>query len=551
MKKSIKISIAQINSSLGDFEYNYEKIINNINAASLAGAELIVFPEAALFGYHPFDLLECPGLVELQLKYLKKIEKNIPFGLTAVVGLFTKNKSKLGRPYFNSVAIVTRKKKTRLFHKEILPVGDVFDEGRFIEKGNLKNNFIKVSGHKIFISICEDIWGWPDQLGRSIHSANPLTQVAKNGVDLVLNISASPFYADKMKLRQRVVQKTANYFKAPMIYTNLVGAQDEIIYDGNSFLTDAKGEVSFQLNSFKEQLAHFELTNKKLICLSKNWDRENQTKKNNKQIELLNCLVLGIQDFCRKNGFTKIHLGISGGIDSALVACLAGRALGVENVIGIALPSEFNDPISLILAKKLCENLKIKFIEFPIQKIYQASKNEIDKNFNIDQFSLVHENLQARLRGLVLMAYANHSSSLLLSTSNKSEYAVGYSTLYGDMCGGLAPIGDLTKKQVVDLCLEINRQGIVIPEKIITRPPSAELRPNQKDQDSLPEYNKLDASVVNLVEKMLKPRNETERWTFSKLSKTEFKRWQAPPILKVSAHAFGRGRRFPISYSLK
>lgn len=544
----MKISVAQINSKLGDFEYNYQKIIKNIKVASDAGSDLVVFPEAALFGYHPFDLLECPGLVESQLGYLKKIEKNIPYGLTAVIGLFTKNESKLGRPYFNSVAIVVKNRKTLFFHKEILPVGDVFDEGRFIEKGSLTKNFFKVSDHKIYVSICEDIWAWPDKAGRSVHSNNPLARVKRSGIDLVLNISASPYHSEKMKLRRRVVEKTASYFKAPMIYVNMVGAQDEIIYDGNSFLTDSRGAVSNKLGCFIEQLSHFELINKRFISLS---ERRNNIAKENKQAELIKSLVLGIKDFCVKSGFKKVHLGISGGIDSALVAILAGRALGFENVTGIALPSEYNDPISLSLAKELCDRSNINFLEFSIQEAYQICKHEVDRNFEINQFGLVHENLQARLRGLVLMAFANHSQSLLLSTSNKSEYAVGYSTLYGDMCGGLAPIGDLTKKQVVELCLEINRNGIVIPEKIITRPPSAELRPNQKDQDSLPEYNKLDSAVVNLVEKMLKPRNEIEKWTFSKMTKTEFKRWQAPPILKVSAHAFGRGRRFPITFSLK
>lgn len=545
MKKSIKISIAQMNSKLGAFQYNYEKIMSNLVEASKAKSNLIVFPECALFGYHPFDLLEYPGLVEKQLSYLKKIEKNIPAGITAVIGLFVKNQSKLGRPYFNSVAIVRKNKKTQFFNKEILPVGDVFDEGRFIEKGNLKNNFFKLANHKVFVTICEDIWAWPDDKGCSVHSTNPLTKVANKGVDLVLNISASPFYDKKIKLRQSVVAKTARYFKAPMLYVNMVGAQDEIIYDGKSFIAGKNGKAISQLDGFQEQLVHFELKDGSLAKLEKN-----NKSNNHKNSDLLDSLVLGIRDFCEKNGFNKIHLGLSGGIDSALVASLAAMAIGPKNVTCLALPSEFNDPISLLLAKTFCENLKLKLIEFPIQDIYKSCKQNVDQIFNISQFGLVHENLQARIRGLILMAYSNNSNSLLLSTSNKSEYAVGYSTLYGDMCGGLAPIGDLTKKQVVDLCLEINKTKDIIPEKIISRPPSAELRPNQKDQDSLPEYSKLDAAVINIVEKMSKPKNEIESWTLQKLSRTEFKRWQAPPILKVSAHAFGRGRRLPISYSL-
>lgn len=546
MKKNIKISIAQINSKLGDFQYNYEKIIRLIIESSKVGSQLIVFPESALFGYHPFDLLECPGLVEKQLLYLKKIEKHIPTGITAVIGLFTLNKSKLGKPFFNSAAIICKNKKTQFYNKEILPVGDVFDEGRFIEKGALNNNFFKLNNHKVFISICEDIWAWPDDKGRSVHSSNPLTKIWNKNIDLVLNISASPFYDKKIKLRQSVVGKTARHFKAPMVYVNMVGAQDEIIYDGKSFIAGKDGKTLYQLDGFKEQLVHFELRDGVFSNLEKN-----KKQSSGKNSDLLESLVLGIRDFCVKNRFNKIHLGLSGGIDSALVACLAARAIGPENVTCIALPSQFNDPMSLSLAKGLCENLKMNLIEFSIQDIYQSSKKNVDEIFNIKQFGLVHENLQARIRGLILMAFANNSSSLLLSTSNKSEYAVGYSTLYGDMCGGLAPIGDLTKKQVVDLCLEINKEKEIIPKKIISRPPSAELRPNQKDQDSLPEYDKLDSAVVNIIEKMSKPKGEIEKWTFAKISKTEFKRWQAPPILKVSAHAFGRGRRFPITYTLE
>lgn len=538
----MRIALAQINPILGDFRYNQEKILNFITRAKEKKAELVVFPEASLFGYHPFDLLERELIVEQQTKMLKELTKKIPDKIHVLVGGFEKNKSKKGRPYYNSAFLCKKNKIIKIFRKELLPTGDVFDEARFIEKGNLKDNYFKINGKNFFLTICEDIWAWEDKSGKSIYSENPLKKIKKQKTDLLINMSASPFFEGKLKQREYVVKKTAQHFKAPMMYVNLVGGQDEIIYDGQSFLTDKTGKTRFICADFDEDLNLFDLNT------LESW---NCNKASNSIEQLRKALVLGIRDFTAKIGMNKVHLGLSGGIDSALVACLAVDALGPNHVKLFALPTEFNKPESFELANKLCKNLKTELQTISIQEFFTTIKKSVDQNFNIEKFELMHENIQSRLRGLVLMAYSNHAGSLLLTTGNKSEYSTGYATLYGDMCGGLAVIGDLTKKQVVELCRLYNRDYELIPELIITRPPSAELRPNQKDQDSLPEYELLDKAVINIVEKRKQATNKVENWLVNTLMKTEFKRWQAAPILKVSEHSFGRGRRYPLAHKAR
>lgn len=545
----MRIALAQINPILADFDYNREIILHNIKRAKEKKADLVVFPEAALFGYHPFDLLEREKIVQDQLKALSKLIKEIPKGMFVIIGGFSKNKNKKGRPYHNAAFLCTRNKILKTFKKELLPTGDVFDEARFIEKGNLQDNHVKIKNKNFFITICEDIWAWEDRSGRSIYAENPLKKIkgqSKNKtIDLIINISASPFFEGKLKQREQMVSQTAKHFKAPLLYVNMVGAQDEIIYDGQSFLTDKKGKVRFRCQDFTEDLNIFDL------ATLEDWNSATPKKNSDKNEQLRKALELGLRDFSKKTGLNHVHLGLSGGIDSAVVACLAVGALGPQNVKLFALPTEFNSAESFSLAERLAKNLKVELRTFPIQKIFENIKNEIDREYAIENFSLVHENLQSRIRGLLLMAYANQHLSLLLTTGNKDEYATGYATLYGDMCGGLAVIGDLTKKQVYDLARHFNREYELIPEQIITRAPSAELRPNQKDQDSLPEYDSLDKAVINIVQKRKAATNKTEKWLLNVLMKTEFKRWQSAPILKVSEHSFGRGRRFPLAHRAK
>jgi len=536
----MRIALAQINPVLGDFESNKSKIVSYVNRALEKKAELVIFPEASLFGYHPFDLLEREAIVDQQLKALQGLVKSIPAGIHVLVGGFEKNKALKGRPYFNSAFLLTRGKILKTFQKELLPTGDVFDEARFIEKGKLKNNYFSINGKKFLLTICEDIWAWEDKKGRSVYLENPLKKMGKEKMDLVINISSSPFFEGKLRQREYVVGKTAQHFKAPMVYVNMVGAQDEIIYDGQSFLVDPKGKVQFRCSDFSEDLNVFDLGT------LEDWNAH--TAKISETEQLRKALVLGIKDFTHKTGLKKVHLGLSGGIDSAVVACLAVDALGPNNVKLFALPTKFNATESATLADQLAKNLKLDLTTISIQDAFENIKATLDKAYNVHEFILMHENLQSRLRGLFLMAYSNKEGSLLLTTGNKDEYATGYATLYGDMCGGLAVIGDLTKKQVYDLARHYNAGYELIPSQIITRAPSAELRPNQKDQDSLPEYDKLDKAVINIVEKRLAAKNDVEKWLVNAVMKTEFKRWQAAPVLKVSEHSFGRGRRYPVAH---
>jgi NAD+ synthase (glutamine-hydrolysing) len=539
----MRIALAQINSNLADFEFNKNKIIENIHRLAEKKSELIIFPEASLFGYHPFDLLERSNLVDQQTRALKEILKTIPVGVHVLIGGFEKNKNKKGRPYFNTAFLCQKNKIVKTFHKELLPTGDVFDEARFIEKGSLKNNYFKIKNKKFFLTICEDIWAWEQKNKKSDYTENPLKKIKREKIDLIINMSASPFDLSKLKKREFVVSETAKYFKAPMVYTNLVGAQDELIYDGQSFLVDAKGKKQFQMLSFEEDSNVFDLNT------LESWNTKSKPESAIEQLH--KALVLGLRDYAKKTNQHKVHLGLSGGIDSAVVAALAADAFGPQNVSLFALPTQFNLSESFTTAKQMAANIGCRIKEISIQSTFEHIKNIFDAEFSVVEFGLVHENMQSRIRGLYLMAYSNLTASLLLTTGNKSEYATGYSTLYGDMCGGLAPIGDLTKKQVYDLAKFYNQNTEIIPQFIIERPPSAELRPNQKDQDSLPVYDDLDKSVENIVQKKLTVKSETEKWLYSKLMKTEFKRWQAPPILKISEHSFGRGRRYPIAHAAK
>lgn len=541
----MRIAAAQINSELGHFEANKIKIIETIQEQAAKRAELIIFPEASLFGYQPYDLLERSDLVKEQLKHLKEITKEIPKDVYVIIGGFDINENRRGRPFFNTAFLCTKNKIVKKFYKELLPTGDVFDEARFIEKGSVQNNFFKIKSKNFFVTICEDIWAWDyskkDRNQKiSEYPVNPLKSVKKSKVDLVINISASPFFKNKEKKRQHMAAETAKHFKAPIMYVNMVGAQDEVIYDGSSFLMDKKGKVVHQLQSFNEDSNVFELGT------LETWTR---SAKSLSQIEQIRqALVLGIRDFVKKTGFKKVHLGLSGGIDSAVVAVLAADAVGASNVKLLALPTRFNEQKSYDVALKLAQNIGSELQVVSIDKNFESLKGSIDESFNLKEFSLVHENLQSRIRGLILMSYSNITGSLLLTTGNKSEYATGYATLYGDMCGGLAVLGDLTKHEVYALAKHYNAETEIIPDFIITRPPSAELRPNQKDQDSLPPYDDLDAAVERLVEEMKPAQSKTEKWLLPRLMKSEFKRWQAPPILKVSEHAFGKGRRYPIAH---
>ena len=535
----MKIALAQINPTLGAFKENAQKIVDFCERAHMMKADLVVFPEASLFGYHPMDLLELPWIVQEQEKYIQWIHKKIPKDLGVFIGAITMNPKKTGKLFWNSTLFLVSGQKAKIFGKQLLPNYDVFDEDRHIEPSETKNNIFTYKGKKLLVTICEDIWAWsfPGAPRFTLHRNNPLGEMKVRGVDLVVNMSASPYTKTKYKNRQKMVKATAQHFKAPMVYVNMVGAQDELIFDGGSFAVNSKGKVTAQLSRFSEEIAIFDLASEK----------GHVEKIEDSYKDLHHALVSGIRDFVHKCGFQKVIIGLSGGIDSAVVACLAAEAVGSENVTTVMLPGPFTSRLSIVLAEQLAKKLKTRHINIPITDTYQTMLTALEKKSGVKEFGLMNENLQARLRGIALMALSNQESALLLGCSNKSELAVGYSTLYGDLCGALLPIGDLLKTQVYKLAEAINKESNLIPEEAITRPPTAELRLNQKDQDTLPPYEVLDKTVVDLIEHFKKPTNENQRQVFRQTMKSEFKRWQAAPILKVSDHAFGRGRRFPVA----
>ncbi len=538
----MRVALAQINSLLGDFENNKAKILDNVRRAVERRCDLVVFPEAALFGYHPVDLLERPSLVETQEKVLREIHKAIPKGVGVLVGAFVRNTSKKGKGFWNAAVFLERGKKPQIFAKQLLPTYDVFDESRHIEPGRLADNILNWRGKRILITICEDIWGWPrkDNPFFSTYGRNPLEDVKPRKMDLVLNLSASPFTATKLKNRMTVIKATATHFKCPMVYVNMVGGQDELIFDGASVAVDKAGKVIAQNVRFDEDL--------NVVDLGPEMRGAHRELAKDPQEILRSVIVLGLRDFLRKTGFSRVHLGLSGGIDSALVACLAADAVGPSNVTAIMLPGPFTSPNSTEWSLALAKNLGIEIKEVSIVPAYKQALADFEKEFGKQGFGLVNENLQARLRGIMLMAYSNRDKSMLLGCSNKSELAVGYSTLYGDMIGGLMPIGDLLKTEVFALSRYYNSQGEIIPAEIIDRPPSAELRENQTDQDSLPPYEELDKVISNLVLGFKPVKTDLEKRVLDLMMKSEFKRWQSPPVLKISDHAFGRGRRFPVAH---
>ncbi len=528
---AMRIALAQMNSVLGDIEGNVERHQQFIDQAAAKKCDLVVFPEMSLIGYSPNDWLERPEIFARQEKALSQLHKAKPRGLEWIVGGIARNKKTTGKPLFNAAYVSTQIKKS--IHKVLLPQYDVFDEGRFFESGEIQEHVVKIQGKKVLILICEDMWAWE----KSFYD-NPLKKLKSQKIDVVISINGSPFSVDKDKQRLKVATKTAKHFSCPVVYVNMVGGQDELIFDGGSFVIDKKGKVLSNSATATEDLNIIDL--KSLI----GGKRKNATS----SVEKLHAnLVMGLRDFAKKNGFQSLHLGSSGGIDSAVVAALACDAIGPRGVMTIGMPGPFSHAQSLELAKDLAKRLGCGFLNYDINESYESLTQGFAKNIGPQEFGVMHENTQARLRGIILMMYANTHSSLLLSTSNKSEIATGYSTLYGDMCGGLAPLGDLLKRQVYELAEYYNREHELIPQRIIDRAPSAELRPNQKDQDSLPSYDVLDKAVEKIVTNSGPATSETEKWLLKKIAQNEFKRWQAPPILRVTEHAFGRGRRFPIT----
>jgi NAD+ synthase (glutamine-hydrolysing) len=524
----MKIVTAQINTHLGHLDLNSKKIIEStLKAKNDLQADLVVFPELSLLGYPPYDLLERKDLIQQHFKKLKETVRALPKDIAVIFGGIHQEKGFL----YNAAFFVLNGKIIKIVKKSLLPSYKVFYDERHFISGDMKNNFVSYKGKKIFLTICEDIWG---EENSDLYPSNPLIKINKK-IDHFINISSSPYTKDKMKIRKKLALKISKKHNCTFTYVNQVGAQDELVFDGQSFQIDKAGKNFRQLEIFQEETALPKLKKSKLI--------------KNKYEEIFEALVLGVREYFTKSGFQKAHLGLSGGVDSALVYVIAVKALGIENVTPIALPGPHSTPLSLDLAEKLAQShgTKLKSVDFV--SCYKSFLKNYEKTFEKTEFGLMHENIQARFRALFLMAFSNQNNSLLLATSNKSELCVGYSTLYGDQCGALMPIGDVLKTEVFELCKWYNKEyQNKIPSKIITRPPSAELKPNQKDSDSLPDYQTLDLAIENVITRQKVAKTDLEKWVLRKSFSSEYKRWQSAPILRISSHSFGRGRMMPLAH---
>ena len=547
----MKIAIAQLNPTIGDITNNAQQIIEATQTAAKQNARLLLTPELSLCGYPPRDLLLYPGFVEKMAQELKEIATKIPNNIAVLVGTVETNPhadSKGQKPLYNSMALIDGGEIKQIFHKRLLPTYDVFDEDRYFEPGYEANQFT-LDKLKIGVSICEDLWNDEQFWGKRSYEVNPIEELAELNVDLIVNLSASPYSVGKQKLREEMLNHAATSYSKPMIYVNQVGGNDDLIFDGNSVVFNSAGELVCHAKGFDVDLLSIDASN-----LSPSPSPARRGEQNSNE-ETYNALVLGVKDYARKCGFSKAILGLSGGIDSALVAAIAAEALGAENVLGVLMPSPYSSSHSISDAEDLVENLGINSQQLAIKGAMEAYDTILDPMFAGTEFGVAEENIQSRIRGNLLMAIANKFGYLLLSTGNKSEMAVGYCTLYGDMNGGLAVIADVPKTRVFEICRWLNKEKEVIPVNIITKPPSAELKPDQKDSDSLPDYEILDdilRRVVCLHQSQAEITEaghnaETVKRVIKLLTRAEFKRRQAPPGIKITDRAFGTGWRMPIA----
>jgi NAD+ synthase (glutamine-hydrolysing) len=568
--RKLRIALAQINTVVGNFAFNTEKIVDNIARSRELGAELVTFPELAICGYPPEDLLFKTGFINENRKSLEQIISACK-GITAIVG-FVDSEGDI----YNAAAIIRDGNLVGKYHKIYLPNYGVFDENRYFHAGN-ECPVYSMNGIGIGVSICEDIW----------YQAGPPTIQALSGAELIINISASPYHADKGNFREKMLESRATDNVAVVAMNNLIGGQDELVFDGNSIIFNEKGNLLGKARPFEEDLLVADIDIESVFRNRLHDPRWRKVPSNttwpvvkipipdiepvmeqpplpDRKIEPLNpleeiyrALVLGTRDYVNKNGFQKVLIGLSGGIDSSIVAAIAVDALGPENVVGVAMPSRYSSPGSIADARLLSENLGIKLMEIPFDKIYQQYLDTLAEPFSEKEPDVTEENIQARIRGNILMALSNKFGWLVLTTGNKSEYATGYTTLYGDMAGGFAVIKDVFKTMVYQLSNYCNTRASreIIPSSIITKAPSAELRPDQKDTDSLPPYELLDPILIAYVEE---DRSIAEiagmgfdREMVKKAARlvdiSEYKRRQAPPGVKITPRAFGRDRRLPIT----
>lgn len=573
----MKLALGQINTTVADFEGTVRKVADAVSRAKGLKADLIAFPELTTTGYPPRDLVESEGFVEKNLKALQEIAL-LARGIAIVVGYVGRNERPGGKPLFNAAALCREGKIEGTYAKNLLPTYDVFDEGRYFEPGT-KAGIWKVQ-KKIGISICEDSWNDKLFWEKRLYPRDPIEEQVNQGADFLLNISASPYSMGKNRFRREMLAALALRHGLPLFYVNLVGGNDELVFDGRSLAINDRGEVIAEGKSYEEDLLVVDLEEmKRMKPVPENPENDLES--------VFQTLVWGVRDYVRKCGFQKVVLGLSGGIDSSLTALIAAEAVGPKNVLGVLMPSPFSSEGSIRDAVALVKNLGIRFVTYPIDDIYNAYrkrlKHPIVSEYRPDRIhsvrangandptigntdegfggragsspDLADENIQARIRGNILMALSNRDGYLVLSTGNKSELAVGYCTLYGDMSGGLSVISDLPKTLVYEVARHCQKKRNLIPEPVFTKAPSAELRPNQTDQDSLPPYETLDAILKATIEER-KSEEEVIRMGFDpavvrdvirRMKQNEYKRRQAAPGIKVTSKAFGIGRRYPIA----
>lgn len=540
----MKITLAQLNFTIGHFEENLRKMMAAVEQAKSELSDIIVFAELATCGYPPRDFLEFSDFIRRADQSIEALTEAAQ-GIAIVVGSPTVNPDIEGKDLYNSAYFLADGKVAYVQHKTLLPTYDVFDEYRYFEP-NKDFGIIAYKGKKIALTVCEDLWNLGNE--NPLYTICPMDEMVRFKPDLMINLSASPFDYDQSTKRMKVLKENVKRYRLPLFYVNQVGGQTELIFDGGSTVISPDGNVFDEMDYFREYQKTYELE-EVLVNHSDN-------RRPSSGIERIHdALILGIQDYFSKQGLTKAILGLSGGLDSALTAALAVEALGKEHVRGLLMPSPYSSGHSVEDAVALAQNLGIRYDIIAIEKVYHSYLETMEPYFEGKPFGIAEENLQARTRGNLLMAISNKFGHILLNTTNKSEMAVGYGTLYGDLAGGLSVLGDVYKTEVYKLAYHINRQKEIIPVNTLTKPPSAELRPNQKDSDSLPEYEVLDTILKEYIENRLGPDQIIELGYDAALVKrilklvnsNEFKRYQTAPVLRVSPKAFGSGRRLPIS----
>lgn len=549
----MKIALAQLNPTIGDLTGNAQQILSAARQAAQQGVRLLLTPELCLCGYPPRDLLLDPSFVEAMATTLQQLARDLPPELAVLVGCVDRHERSLsfgGKPLFNSIALLEQGKVQQFFHKRLLPTYDVFDEHRYFEVG-LQSNSFTIDNVRIGVTICEDLWNDEEFWGKRSYAVNPIADLATLGVDVIVNLSASPYSVGKWQLREAMLRHAAVRYRQPILYANQMAANDDLIFDGCSVGFNRAGEMVCRARAFLADLVVVEFDEQERDLLL----GDVAPMPESEDEEIWHALVLGVRDYARKCGFSKVVIGLSGGVDSSLVAALATAALGQNNVLGVLMPSPYSSDHSIKDALELAENLGIQTHTLPIGELMQGYDKTLADLFAGTPFGLAEENIQSRIRGNLLMAIANKFSYLLLSTGNKSEMAVGYCTLYGDMNGGLAVIADVPKTRVYSICRWLNRNGEIIPSKVLTKPPSAELKPGQVDGDSLPPYDVLDDILQRLIHNHQSAADIVAAGhepaivdrVLQLVARAEFKRRQSPPGLKITDRAFGTGWRMPIA----